>query len=72
MPVCFLPRAEWFFALETLDALDAIKSTNLFWYEEINCHEVAIRSDPEIIKLTDTEEPSSFKVVHFKRRVEPG
>lgn len=24
------PGTEWFFALETLDALDAIKSTNVF------------------------------------------
>lgn len=65
------PGTEWFFALETLDALDAMQSTNLFWYEEINYHEVAIRSDPEIIKLTDTEKTSSSQVVCFKGNVEP-
>lgn len=52
-----------------LDVLDAIKSTNLFWYEELNFHEVAFSSDAEIIKLTDMEKPSAF---HFETRVEPG
>lgn len=48
MPVYFLPETKLCFGCARW-----IKSRNLFLYEELNSHEVAFRSDPAIIRLTD-------------------
>lgn len=48
MPVCFLPETKLCFG-----CVRWIKSRNLFSYVELNSHEVAFRSDPAIIRLTD-------------------